>query len=138
MTKIFDGRRGLHDNVDWPQNGNYIGPEKEHPGETDGFEYNAYNAVVNAYYYRNLVLMEKMATLLQKTEDANNYRIKAQQVYTAFQNVFRDPSTGLIKDGDSTSHSSLHANMFALAFWVGACAGSGKSATVYAKSWHGL
>ena len=116
MTKIFDGRRGLHDNVDWPQNGNYIGPEKEHPGETDGFVYNAYNAVVNAYYYRNLVLMEKMANLLQKTEDANNYRIKAQQVYTAFQNVFRDPSTGLIKDGDSTSHSSLHANMFALAF----------------------
>ncbi|WP_218921504.1 alpha-L-rhamnosidase C-terminal domain-containing protein [Haliscomenobacter hydrossis] len=116
MTKIFDGRRGLHDNVDWPQNGNYIGPEKEHPGETDGFVYNAYNSVVNAYYYRNLVLMEKMATLLQKTEDANNYRIKAQQVYTAFQTVFRDPASGLIKDGDSTSHSSLHANMFALAF----------------------
>ena len=116
ITKTFDGRRGLHDNVDWPQTGNYIGPEKEHPGETDGFVYNPYNAVVNAYYYRSLLLMEKMARLLQKTADANQYRAKAQQVYQSFQNVFRDPNTGLIKDGDSTSHSSLHANMYALAF----------------------
>ena len=116
ITKTFDGRRGLHDNVDWPQTGNYIGPEKEHPGETDGFVYNPYNAVVNAYYYHSLLLMEKMARLLEKPTDAQQYQSKAQQVYRSFQTVFRDPSTGLIKDGDSTSHSSLHANMYALAF----------------------
>lgn len=116
ITKTFDGRRGLHDNVDWPQTGNYIGPEKEHPGETDGFVYNPYNAVVNAYYYHSLLLMEKMAGLLQKTADAQQYHNKAQQVYQAFQTTFRDPATGLIKDGDSTRHSSLHANMYALAF----------------------
>ena len=116
MTKTFDGRQGLHDNVDWPQNGDFIGAEKEHPGETDGFVYKTYNSVVNAYYYRNLVLMEKMATLLHRPEEANNYRTEAQRVSTAFQQTFRDDKTGLIKDGDSTSHSSLHANMFALAF----------------------
>ena len=116
ITKTFDGRRGLHDNVDWPQTGNYIGSEKEHPGETDGFVYNPYNAVVNAYYYQSLLLMEKMARLLQKPADAQQYRSKAQQVYQSFQTTFRDPNTGLIKDGDSTSHSSLHANMYALAF----------------------
>lgn len=116
ITKLFDGRRGLHDIVDWPQNGNFIGSEKSHAGETDGFVFNTYNAVINAYYYRNLVLLEKMARLLQKRGDAANYHNKAAIVYRAYQHTFRDPATGLIKDGDSTSHSSLHANMFALAF----------------------
>lgn len=116
MNKNFDGRRGLHDNVDWPQTGEYIGSEKEYKGETDGFVYNNYNAVVNAYYYRNLVLMEKIALALNKPEDAENYARKRAGVYNAFQKVFRDPATGLIRDGDSTEHTSLHANMFALAF----------------------
>lgn len=126
ITKLFDGRRGLHDIVDWPQNGNFIGSEKSHAGETDGFVFNTYNAVVNAYYYRNLVLLEKMAKLLQKKEDAANYRSKAATVYHAYQNTFRDATTGLIKDGDSTSHSSLHANMFALAFGLVPPAGQEK------------
>lgn len=63
MNKNFDGRRGLHDNVDWPQTGSYVGDEKEYAGETDGFVYNGYNAVVNAYYYRSLVLMQKIASV---------------------------------------------------------------------------
>ncbi|WP_332367560.1 alpha-L-rhamnosidase C-terminal domain-containing protein [Spirosoma telluris] len=116
ITKPFDGRRGLHDNVDWPQTGNYIGPEKEYGGETDGFVYRPYNAVVNAYYYRNLVLMQQIAQVLNKPEDAAFYERNARQVYDSFRAVFRDTKTGLIKDGDSTDHTSLHANMFALAF----------------------
>ncbi|WP_428662291.1 alpha-L-rhamnosidase C-terminal domain-containing protein [Runella sp.] len=116
INKLFDGRRGLHDNVDWPQTGDYIGPEKEYKGETDGFVYTNYNAVVNAYYYQNLVLMQKIAALLHKPVDVKLYEAKAQQVYTSFQTVFRDAITGLIHDGDSTNHTSLHANMFALAF----------------------
>lgn len=116
ITKPFDGRRGLHDNVDWPQTGTYIGPEKEYGGETDGFVYRPYNAVVNAYYYRNLVLMQQIALALQKPDDAAFYERNARRVYDSFRTVFRDARTGLIKDGDSTSHTSLHANMFALAF----------------------
>lgn len=116
ITKTFDGRRGLHDIVDWPQKSGFIGTEKEYDGETDGFVFNTYNAVVNAYYYRNLVLMQKIAALLHKNEDAKLYETKAKQVYNSFQTVFRDAKTGLIKDGDSTNHTSLHGNMFALAF----------------------
>jgi alpha-L-rhamnosidase len=116
MTKKFDGRRGLHDNVDWPQTGNYIGDEKEFGGETDGFVYNTYNAVVNAYYYRSLLLMQRIALALKKDKDAKYYEVKARQVYDSFHSVFHDEETGLIKDGDSTRHSSLHASMFALAF----------------------
>jgi alpha-L-rhamnosidase len=116
MTKPFDGRRGLHDNVDWPQTGNYIGSEKEYGGETDGFAYRPYNAVVNAYYYRNLVLMHQIALALHKPADSAFYERNARRVYDAFRTAFRDPKTGLIHDGDSTSHTSLHANLFALAF----------------------
>lgn len=116
MTKKFDGRRGLHDNVDWPQTGDYIGSEKEYGGETDGFVYQTYNSVINAYYYRNLVLMQQIAAVLDKPNDVKFYQEKANEVYKSFQKVFRNAQTGLIQDGDSTTHSSLHANMFALAF----------------------
>lgn len=116
ITKTFDNRRGLHDNVDWPQTGDYIGNEKEYKGETDGFVYNNYNSVINAYYYRNLVLMKKIANVLGKKEDAKKYETTAKEIYDSFLKTFQNPETGLIKDGDSTNHSSLHANMFALAF----------------------
>lgn len=116
ITKIFDGKRGLKDIVDWPQQGNYIGPEKEYGGETDGFVFTDYNAVVNAFYYRTLVLMHKISAALGKTREAADYLSKAKEHYRSFQQVFRHPVTGLIKDGDTTSHTSLHANMFALAF----------------------
>ncbi|WP_019987521.1 alpha-L-rhamnosidase C-terminal domain-containing protein [Rudanella lutea] len=122
ITKTFDGRRGLHDIVDWPQNGEYISPEKEHKGETDGFVFTTYNSVINAFYYRNLVLMAQIAQALKKPDDAAFYKAKAQEVYSAYQTVFRNPKTGLIKDGDGTDHSSLHANMFALAFGLVAAA----------------
>lgn len=116
ITKTFDNRRGLHDIVDWPQSGDFIGDEKEHKGESDGFVFNTYNSVINAYYYRNLVLLQKIAHVLGKKEDEKEYEAKAQEVYNSFLQIFQDAKTGLIKDGDSTSHSSLHANMFALAF----------------------
>ena len=116
MTKNFDGKHGLHDNVDWPQTGDFIGSEKEYGGETDGFVYNTYNSVINGYYYRNLVLMQQIAAVLSKPKDVEFYREKAGKVYNSFQKVFRNNESGLIKDGDSTTHSSLHANMFALTF----------------------
>ncbi len=116
MMKDFDGKHGLKDNVDWPQKGNFIGNEKEYGGETDGFVYTHYNSVVNAFYYRTLLLMQKIAFVLNKDADANSYRLRANELYQSFQQVFRNEKTGLIKDGDTTLHSSLHANMFALCF----------------------
>jgi hypothetical protein len=116
MVKDFDGKHGLKDNVDWPQKSDYTGNEKEYKGETDGFVYTDYNAVVNAYYYRCLVLMQKIAGVLEKKEDTGFYGAESKKLYHSFQQVFRDGHSGLIKDGDTTAHTSLHANMFALAF----------------------
>ena len=116
MEKDFDGKHGLKDNVDWPQKGAFVGNEKEYGGETDGFVYTDYNAVVNAFYYRCLQLMQKIATVLGKQTDADFYTQKSTLLYNAFQQMYSNPQNGLVKDGDTTNHSSLHANMFALAF----------------------
>ena len=112
---IFDGKRGLVDIVDWPKTG-VAGTEKENGGETDGYVFTPYNAVVNAYYYNALQLMQKMAAILHKETEASFFTGKAKQVYQSFQNVFVDPDNGLVKDGEATNHTSLHANMFALNF----------------------
>lgn len=116
MVKDFDGKHGLKDNVDWPQKGAYIGNEKEYGGETDGFVYCDNNAVINAFYYRTLILMNKIAAALGKKGDAAFYLTRSKEVYQSFQLIFGDPKTGLVKDGDTTNHSSLHANFFALGF----------------------
>ena len=91
----------LKDIVDWPQ-----------PGETDGFVFTDYNAVVNAFYYADLEVMVKLAP----ASDAGYYAREATRVRAAFQHTFIDPKTGLVLDGEGAGHSSLHANAFALAF----------------------
>jgi hypothetical protein len=113
--KTFDAKQGLRDITDWPQKGNKIaGPN--YPGESDGFVFCSYNSVVNAYYYKSLLLMKEFARILEKKEDMILYDQKAREVYKVFNEVFVDPVTGLIKDGDTTTHSSFHANFFALCF----------------------
>lgn len=113
--KTFDAKTGLRDITDWPQRGNKVaGPD--YNGEADGFVFCAYNSVVNAYHYQSLLLMKEFALVLGKKEDAVAYDRKAKKVYQAFQELFIDKRTGLVKDGDTTSHSSFHANFFALCF----------------------
>jgi alpha-L-rhamnosidase len=99
----FDGV--LRDIVDWP-----------HGAETDGFVFTKYNAVVNAYYYKSLTVMQKLAIDLGNTADAVYYGKKAAAVKKAFHQLFFDPRQQVYVDGDSTTHASLHTNMFALAF----------------------
>jgi hypothetical protein len=94
----------LRDIVDWPT------------GETDGFVFCDINTVVNAFHYRALVLMEKIATALDKPEDATFYRDHAERVKAAFNENFFDQQRGIYIDGIGTKHSSLHSNLFALAF----------------------
>ena len=111
----FDNRHGLVDITDWPQSG-FIGDEKEYGGETDGFVFTKYNAIINAYYYNALVLMQKIASVLHNTKDVDLFTTKAKQVWQSYQTVFADEASGLIKDGDETNHTSLHSNLFALDF----------------------
>jgi alpha-L-rhamnosidase len=94
----------LRDLIDWPA------------GERDGFVLNAVNAVVNAFYYHDLLQMADIAGALGKSSDATRYRTMAAQVSTSFNATLWDAATGLYVDGVGQTHSSLHANMFPLAF----------------------
>ena len=95
---------GLQDIVDWPT------------GERDGYVFKPVNTVVNAFYYHTLLLMQQIAETVGNGADAQAFRQDAQQVYQSFQSAFYNPQTGLYVDGSGTTHSSLHANMWAVAF----------------------
>ncbi|WP_077922973.1 alpha-L-rhamnosidase C-terminal domain-containing protein [Spirosoma sp. 209] len=111
----FDGRSTIQDIVDWPQQG-VLGLGKKEAGETDGFVFRDYNAVVNAFHYQALGYMAKLASELGKKADAAFFLARMEQVKRAFRQTFVEPKSGLIRDGEGTDHSSLHANMMALAF----------------------
>jgi hypothetical protein len=107
----FNGKE-LRDIVDWPHNS----AAHATGGETDDYDFKPYNTVVNAFHYRSLVLMEQMAKTLDKADDARFYHKRAELVKDAFNKQFADPAKGIYVDGIGSDHSSLHANMFALAF----------------------
>ena len=94
----------LNDIVDWPR------------GERDDYDFAPVNTVVNAFHYQSLALMSKIAGTLGKSDDASRYREKAVCVRTAIQAKLFDEERGLFVDGEGSKHSSLHANMFPLAF----------------------
>jgi alpha-L-rhamnosidase len=105
----------LRDIVDWPQKG-ILGLGKNEEGETDGFVFQDVNSVVNAYHYRALVLMAKIAEVTGNTTDKLIFERKAETVKKAFNEKMLDKKRGIYVDGIGTSHASLHGNMFPLAF----------------------
>jgi len=98
----FKGK--LKDVVDWPE------------GERDGYKMVPVNTVVNAFHCRSLTLMADLAEALGKTDDAADFRRAAERALTSLNSKLVDPQSGLYVDGEGTTHSSLHANMFPLAF----------------------
>jgi hypothetical protein len=98
----FDGT--LKDIVDWPG------------AERDGYKMQPVNTVVNAFHCHSLRLMAKMAAALGKTAEAADFDAAAAKALASFNSKLFDPGTGLYIDGEGTKHSSLHANMFPLAF----------------------
>ncbi|HBE22348.1 MAG TPA: alpha-L-rhamnosidase [Verrucomicrobiales bacterium] len=92
------------DIVDWPTT------------ERDGYVFTPVNTVVNAFHLRALQLMSELANAAHKPDDAKTYQQQYQKTLAAFQEKLIDPQTGIFKDGESTKHSSLHANLFPLAF----------------------
>ena len=95
---------GARDIVDWPL------------GERDGYVFGELNAVVNAFYYRNLLEMADIARALGKSADAAEFAARARGVFAAYQRVFFRPALGVYADAENTDHASLHANAAALAF----------------------
>ena len=95
---------GAADIVDWPL------------CERDGFVFTEVNAVVNAFYYRNLLQVAEFALALHKPDDAGHYGHRARDVRKAYNAAFFDEKRGVYRDGIGTDHASLHANAAALAF----------------------
>jgi len=115
-TKTPDGQmqaNGLHlkkDNssdrvlVDWPAS------------YRDGYQFTEYNTVVNAFNFKSLELLAKIADVLNRPEDAEQFRKKAQQSQTAINTLLLSAESGLYLDGLNTAHSAAHANFFPAAF----------------------
>jgi alpha-L-rhamnosidase len=85
-------------------------------GETDNYDFAEYNTVVNAFHYKALQAMVEMAEAIGKQTEANQFEKRAVEVKKAFNKAFFNTKTGIFVDGIESSHSSLHANMFPLAF----------------------
>jgi alpha-L-rhamnosidase len=114
--KTFNANQGLKDIVDWPPAGGIGGGQSGVMGETDGFVFTDYNAVVNAWYYAGLEAMAQLSMAVANKQDAAYYTLEAERVRMAFRRSFFDAQTNLVLDGEGTKHSSIHANFFALAF----------------------
>ena len=95
----------ISDVVDWPVS------------ERDGYDMRPVNTVVNAFHTAALSQMYRIAHVLGKQEDAARYAAAAAKTEKAINEKLVDLATGLYVDGEGSKHSSLHANMFPLAFF---------------------
>lgn len=123
LESIHYHGKSFRDIVDWPQGtpANETVLRSGHgsvtlEGETDRYVFTDINTVVNAFHYRNLVLMEKIAGVLGKEEDKAFYVQRASLVKSSFNEKLISEETGIYTDGEGTDHSALHANMFPVAF----------------------
>lgn len=105
LAKIFIAEP-LRDIVDWPA------------GERDGNEMPKVSTVVNAFHYQSLKLMSQIAAALGYQADNEFFSRRANQVRESINRNLFNPLTGLYIDGEGSSHSSLHANIFPLAFGI--------------------
>jgi hypothetical protein len=108
----FNGK--LRDIVDWPH-GNILGLKGGY-GETDDFEFKPINTVVNAFHYRAVLVMSRMANALGKKADAERFAVAASRVKRSINDKLLDKTKRIYIDGEGSTHSALHANMFPLAF----------------------
>jgi alpha-L-rhamnosidase len=123
LKSIHYNGSGFRDIVDWPQGTpanlepvpGWFGSVRVE-GETDRFVFGDINTVVNAFHYRNLVLMSKIASVLGNTADQAFFSERSELVKASFNEKLMNKDTGLYTDGEGIDHSSLHANMFPVAF----------------------
>ncbi len=94
----------IGDLVDWPTS------------ERDQYEMGPVNTVVNAFHCKALRCMAQIAKALNQSEDAALFQAAAAKATSSLNTVLIDAGRGLYVDGEGSRHSSLHANMFPLAF----------------------
>ena len=113
-----DSTQKIRDIVDWPPAQNDTRWDlATQAGERDGYDMDVQvNTVVNCFYYQNLKLMSEIAAALDKHRESEEWADRAKQTRESINSKLLDPETGIYRDGESSGHSSLHANMFPLAF----------------------
>jgi len=112
-----DSKARIRDIVDWPPGQKDTGWKLARPeGERDGYEFGPINTVVNSFHYQNLKLMAELAGYIGKTEDAKYFSERATKVKNSINEKLLNKEKGIYTDGEVSQHSSLHANMFPLAF----------------------
>ena len=99
----FNGN--ISDIVDWPRG-----------SEDDNYVFTPYNTVVNAFHYRAMQLLARMAEALGRHDEARELNDYCDTFRDTFNAAMIDPTTGTYRDGIDTDHRSLHANLFPLAF----------------------
>lgn len=104
--------KALRDLVDWPPGSFTQGGI----GERDNHEMLPINTVVNALHFQACVLMSRIASALGHAQDAACFEQHAAKVKKAVNEKLFDSANGRYVDGEGSTHSSLHANMFPLAF----------------------
>lgn len=104
LASVHRADSRVTDIVDWPK------------GERDGYVFTDYNTVVNAFYNYSLNLMKEMAQALEMSDEVSFWEARIAAHTPAFQNQMFNDSKGVYRDGVGTTHSSSHANFFALAF----------------------
>ena len=129
-----DTKQRLKDIVDWPPGQKDTGWKLVNPaGERDGHELLPINTVVNCFFYENMKVMAEMAGVLGQTADKDRFEKMAAKVKDAINQKLFDSKKGIYVDGEGSTHSSLHSNMLALAFWIVPKANI-KSVTDFVKS----
>ena len=92
------------DIIDWPAS------------ERDGYVFGPQNTVVNAFRLRAIKLMTEMARAIGRDDEAESFAAMESKARFKFQQTFFDPQRVEYRDATGTEHSSLHANLFPLAF----------------------
>jgi alpha-L-rhamnosidase len=106
----------LRDIVDWPPAQKDTGWKLiTAEGERDGYDMVEINTVVNAFHYQNMVLMAVLAGKTGEATDSAFFTQRALMIRKSFNEKLLDNATGIYVDGENSKHSSLHANMMALA-----------------------
>jgi alpha-L-rhamnosidase len=94
----------IRDLVDWPKH------------ERDKYDMRPVNTVVNAFHALALQRLAQIAGALNHRDDAARFAAAAARTTQSINDKLFDPATGLYVDGEGSSHSSIHANFFPLAF----------------------
>lgn len=103
LQKVHFKGSNIRDIIDWP------------PTDRDNYQLKECNTVVNAFYYKALELMAKIAEAVGNDADREQFGSAALRTKESVNRLMTN-SSGLYVDALGSEHVSLHSNMFPLAF----------------------